>query len=327
MKKLLFIMLLLPLTVLGQVGRLPYQTLRQSYRGDTLDVKLGTTNVEYKTSLSGFSFDNPLIIRDTTLNDLIKKHSSVALDSSKLITKYGLTNLTNNIQITSNSGSCYQYAIDTTLGFQAQTYPKVSSVYIHPYSVELHSQTGSGGSIAATYHTTPYGFYADADYSAANASKPRWIPDKAYVDAHCSTRLASFYTNVATSGTGETTLYSYTLPANTLASNGDVIECEYYGISSASTGGVKIYFGSAHIDMSLGVAGYFTIKVVLVRSSSTTIRGWLLVSMEHDSWNTISSTTTSDLTTIDFTASNNIILKATADNSVITAETGTIVKL
>ncbi len=65
---------LISLTLSGQVGRLPYQIIRQTYRGDTVDTKLGTSNVEYTTNLDAYDFNKQLIVRDTSLLALIKKH-------------------------------------------------------------------------------------------------------------------------------------------------------------------------------------------------------------------------------------------------------------
>lgn len=77
MKKLIiFICIILSLSQLyGQVGRMPYQTIRQSYKGDTSNTTLGTEIVEFSTNLDGYSFNKPVKVQDTTLIDLIKRHA------------------------------------------------------------------------------------------------------------------------------------------------------------------------------------------------------------------------------------------------------------
>jgi hypothetical protein len=70
----LFISLLLPMVINAQVGRLPYQIIRQTYRGDTLDTKLDNDIVKHTTNMNAYSFDKPIVVQDTSLIDLIKAH-------------------------------------------------------------------------------------------------------------------------------------------------------------------------------------------------------------------------------------------------------------
>jgi len=83
----LIISLLLPVVVNAQVGRLPYQTIRQTYRGDTLDTKLDNDIVKYTTNLDAYSYDQPIIVRDTGLIELIKKHGGGGSVNNNLLEK------------------------------------------------------------------------------------------------------------------------------------------------------------------------------------------------------------------------------------------------
>lgn len=75
MKKIIIISLLfLPLLAYSQrPGKLPYQTVRQTYRGDTLERTIGDT-VKYRTNAAAYKFDKILVVRDSTLLELIHEH-------------------------------------------------------------------------------------------------------------------------------------------------------------------------------------------------------------------------------------------------------------
>jgi hypothetical protein len=76
MKRLILISVLGLISIIGMSqGRLPYQTLIQSYRGDTLKTTIGSTYVESYNNLSGFSINNDLLVRDTTVVNLIKHYA------------------------------------------------------------------------------------------------------------------------------------------------------------------------------------------------------------------------------------------------------------
>lgn len=85
--------------------------------------------------------------------------------------------------------------------------------------------------------------------------------------------LKEFYTNATTSGTGETDLYSYTLPAYVLSANGDKLVFKIMGKSdaTATTPVIKFYIGSDNITLNSSTFGTsaftFTIEVIRVSSS------------------------------------------------------------
>jgi hypothetical protein len=136
--------------------------------------------------------------------------------------------------------------------------------------------------------------------------------------------LKDFYTDVSTSGTGETDLYSYTVPANVLASDGDklifTVNCD---LSTTPTGAnIKFYFGGTSVIFVTGTTLHNTGKAIfeLIRTSSSTCR---IITHGYTADGVIGPTY-DQLTGRDFTTTN--ILKITgqcATNS-ITAKFGYI---
>jgi hypothetical protein len=88
--------------------------------------------------------------------------------------------------------------------------------------------------------------------------------------------LVSAYPNVVTSGTTEETLYSYTIPANTLATSGDriVIEPLWRTLGSVGTRSVRVRIaGMQTIKYKETAAGYtLDGRVTVVRSGADTQR-------------------------------------------------------
>lgn len=156
------------------------------------------------------------------------------------------------------------------------------------------------------------------------------LSTKAYVRSKMSTgtnssKLASFYTDAATSGTGQTDLYSYTVPGNTLSNNGDCLEF-YVSIFTANTtpsGSVYFSFGgyTGSATMHYGNLAH-DIQVQLIRISSTKIR----ISSRVISSVTL-TTYTEPSTTFDFTSSIVFKIGASANSGTTTARFGYIKKL
>jgi hypothetical protein len=91
--------------------------------------------------------------------------------------------------------------------------------------------------------------------------------------------LFDHYTDVGNVSTGEDDLYSDTTAASTFASNGDKIEAIYGGTFAAhgtATRQVKVYFAGTQIFASGAQttlsASYWTVRVLLIRVSSTVVR-------------------------------------------------------
>lgn len=91
------------------------------------------------------------------------------------------------------------------------------------------------------------------------------------------TTLATFSTDASNSGSTETDLYSYSMPASTLENNGDRVIADYSGISAAAAtykvyvGGTQVYtFSMANALTTASNAWRAT--VTIIRLSSTTVR-------------------------------------------------------
>lgn len=110
--------------------------------------------------------------------------------------------------------------------------------------------------------------------------------DKVYVPSGGSSANAAvggtifdYFTDAGNGTTVETDLYSSTLVAATLNTNGDKISAEYGGIfvsSGTATRQIKIYFGGTVIfdtgALTLSLSSAWTVYASIIRVSSTTVR-------------------------------------------------------
>lgn len=127
-------------------------------------------------------------------------------------------------------------------------------------------------------------------------------------------------TPVSNSGTGETNLMSYSLPANTLGTDNDYLELEAWGefTAAASNKTVKMYFGSTVIFNTTALAfgaSAWRIKATVVRGSSTT-----QVAISIFSGNTTLVTTTAQVTSPAETLSGAVTIKCTGQSSAASDE-------
>lgn len=91
--------------------------------------------------------------------------------------------------------------------------------------------------------------------------------------------LFDHFTDIGNVTTGETDLYSDTIPAGQLSANGQKIESEYGGTfvsSGTATREVKIYFGGTVIfdtgALTLGLSSAWTVYTCIMRVSASIIR-------------------------------------------------------
>lgn len=91
--------------------------------------------------------------------------------------------------------------------------------------------------------------------------------------------LFTHFTDAPNGTTVETDLYSDSVPASTLATNGDSLNGMYGGIivqSGTATRQLKVYFGGTLLfdsgALSVSIAGEWVIEVLLVRVSATVVR-------------------------------------------------------
>ncbi len=125
--------------------------------------------------------------------------------------------------------------------------------------------------------------------------------------------LNKAFTNVDNSGTSETDLDTYTIAANTLTTNGDIVNFSYtLNLSDiTATATVKTYFaGTATANtgaLTVSATGAVIVSGWLIRTNTTTAR--VSVNISSPTASTAVYTSETDLTGLDFTATN--IIKIT----------------
>lgn len=146
--------------------------------------------------------------------------------------------------------------------------------------------------------------------------------------------IADFYTDAANSGTAQTDLYSYTLPANTFANDGEKISFSYaIEFSDAtSTANLKIVFAGNNVALNtftLTATASATVFGYIIRTGSTTARTCITFAMGSANGTPSTYVSNADMTGLDFTTTNIIKLTGTAGgagggSNDITAKSGTI---
>lgn len=141
------------------------------------------------------------------------------------------------------------------------------------------------------------------------------------VNRAVNTLLATYYTDVSNTGTTEATVFTYSLPANTLSTNGQMIEVEavinVVINSETSTFAYRVKLGSSTITVlvtePIDEVYFFqsTLKCKIMRTGSTTARVFIQVispSISSDG-NSMADTSTNvaDWTGLNFTTANNLV--------------------
>lgn len=156
------------------------------------------------------------------------------------------------------------------------------------YSLQL-SDTGGTASGGITFGTDTQVYRSAANVLTFNTVKLSGIVDptaaqdaatKNYVDGNAPTGLFDHFVDVNNSGTSETDLYSDTLIAGRLASNGDKVIAQYGGQfvgDATSTQRLKVYFAGTLIfdsgALGIGVtAVYWNLLVTIIRESASIVR-------------------------------------------------------
>lgn len=140
-------------------------------------------------------------------------------------------------------------------------------------------------------------------------------------------RLTSFYTDAAAT-TSTADAYSYTVPSNTLVSNGAFIEGQYNGIFTAggNTCSMSVIFAGTSL-LSTGTltsGGSIRITIKAYKTGSSTARCQTLIEILGLTPNTFSNST--DLSGLDFTTTNILKLTqiASAGGGVLTFNSGAV---
>ncbi len=158
--------------------------------------------------------------------------------------------------------------------------------------------------------------------SSTNAGFRSWIdpPKVLYMDNQTNA--------ISNATTTETNAHQFTLAANSLSRDGDMIEVVYSGLLAANTNNktVKFYFGSnSYVPFTFYVSSTttYSIKINLIRLGATTFR---IIAVGSSSGNSSSQVAESS-GTIDFTTTN--VMKSTLTgvaNADLTAKYFTVVK-
>lgn len=112
------------------------------------------------------------------------------------------------------------------------------------------------------------------------------VPKK-YVDSATGRPLFDHFVDAGNITTNETDLYSDTLVAGQLRSNGDKLEAEYGGIfvsSGTATRRIRLYFGGSTIfdtgDLTLSLSSAWTAYVTAIRVSASVVRTMVSLTTE-----------------------------------------------
>lgn len=140
--------------------------------------------------------------------------------------------------------------------------------------------------------------------------------------------LFNYSADAGNSGTSETDLYSDSIAASTLGTNGDKLEAEYGGVfvsSGTATRQIKVYFGGTAIldtgALTLSLSSAWTIFMMIIRKDASTVR--YMVSLTTEGAALAAYTSAGELGSL--TLSNANTLKITGQAAGVGAATNDIV--
>lgn len=116
------------------------------------------------------------------------------------------------------------------------------------------------------------------------------------------------FSPVGNTGTSETDLYTYTLPANKLNSNGQTMHFEMSGLfnDATSTVAIQFYFAGTSFAntgaLTISSTGIWSARGYIVRTNTTTATAWVTITNQFTTDK--SYTFLGDLTGLDFTSTN-----------------------
>lgn len=191
-------------------------------------------------------------------------------NDTTVIDNIGIRQYTNGSEVFSTdadgaitiTGSALVYSNHTAFGFSA--IDNGISVEVQPEKIELNS--ASGDTFKVTEQSNIY-TTGNIDYAAGASHTRVRVPGI----------LKDFLADSTTSGTGETDLYNYTLPANVLATNGDkLIFNVFFDLQSSPTNAyIRFYFAGdsvVWVDNATSPVGYVTATFTVMRISSSECR-------------------------------------------------------
>ncbi len=200
--------------------------------------------------------------------------------------------------------------------------------------VQIFAGSGTtGGNVIIQTGNTIFGAILNTS-SISSSNKTFTFPNTsgtlALVGVNSSKELFDHFASVGNVGTGEDDLYSDTLAAGQLATNGDKIEAQYGGtfVSSATaTREIKIYFGGTMIfdtgTLTLSLSSAWTAYATFIRVSSSVIR--YMVSFTTEGAALAAYTAVGELTGL--TLANTQVIKITGESAGVGAATNDIVAM
>jgi hypothetical protein len=218
-----------------------------------------------------------------------------------------------------NIGSSYIRNTTNDSSFLYNITASAGTVTVGPSYTDLNTGLGTAGADILS-------FIAGGNEVSRNTSTTLQIKSGASTTfATVGGILKDFYTDASTSGTGETDLYSYTLPANVLATNGDkiVFNVKLDVHNQPTTAYIKFYFGGASLTVLNGVTideyGMCVFEIIRKSSSTCELNGYIignyLVSVLYAA---------SQLTSQNFAATNVIKITGQCATQAIVATSGYI---
>lgn len=256
---------------LSVTGAISGSNLSGTNTGDqtTITGNAGTaTALQTARTISGTSFDGTANI---TLNNTGITNGAGYITGNQSITLSGAVTGTGTTGITTTLAS----GIDATKIADGSV-TSTEFQYINTLSSNAQNQIDAKAPLASPALTgNPT---APTQTAGDNSTK---IATTAYVDgaivAKTNRILKDWYTDANNVSSTPTDLYDYTVPANTLANNGDKLYFRISGVyaSSADIKTITVYFGSSNVALSpapLSVASEWIIEGTIIRNTSTTYR-------------------------------------------------------
>jgi hypothetical protein len=192
-----------------------------------------------------------------------------------------------------------------------EVYAGASTTLTNPVALRLKGRM----SLNADSTTTATGGYLYRDAITKN------VRMTAAPTAGSSLFLDKQYTTVQNSGTSTTDLYTYTIPGNTLSTDGDIIEFKTGGflIDATSTPNILISLNGSTLlgtgVITIASTNHYTITGTIIRTGSTTARYITKIEMSDASGTSKVIVGVSQVTSLDFTAGNTLTLVGTASGA------------
>ena len=269
------------------------------------------------TDGSAGTFGSTPFVFDMSANTTDSRNNLLLRNSNATNPGYNLKAIT--------SGNIQQFIIDGTgkvaIGTQSPT-------------AMLHLPAGTATANTAPLKQTAGTLLTTAEAGAAEYNNSHYETKNSGLRYAMGGVIADFYTDAANSGTAQTDLYSYTLPANTFANDGEKISFSYaIEFSDAtSTANLKIVFAGNNVALNtftLTATASATVFGYIIRTGSTTARTCITFAMGSANGTPSTYVSNADMTGLDFTTTNIIKLTGTAGgagggSNDITAKSGTI---